>query len=179
MTNTGTEHDLLLSFLAGQRDAFRHAVTGIDEAAARSVPSASSLSLASLINHAIDGERTMTDRIAGEVPADRAADGVAAWLAGWRVADDETVADQLARWDAVAARTEAVVRAEPDLGREVPIAPDVAKWLPTSFGYTVRWLVLHQIEELARHAGHADIIRESIDGAIGHGAKQVPAVQHG
>jgi uncharacterized damage-inducible protein DinB len=174
---TNTDNEMLLSFLAGQRDAVRHAVAGLDEKQARSVPSASALSLASLLNHVIDGERTMVERITDEVPAARAADPAAAWLAGWRVSDDETVADQLARWDAVATRTDAVVRAEADLDREVPIAPDVARWLPSPFGYSVRWLVMHQIEELARHAGHADIIRESIDGAVGHGPKQPPGEQ--
>jgi hypothetical protein len=49
-----------------------------------------------------------------------------------------------------------------DLGRAVPL-PTGVPWFPE--GATVRWVLLHLIEETARHAGHADIIRESLDGA--------------
>jgi hypothetical protein len=38
-------------------------------------------------------------------------------------------------------------------------------WYPRGGGYTARWVLLHVLEELSRHAGHADIIREHIDGA--------------
>ena len=41
-------------------------------------------------------------------------------------------------------------------------------WFPKDLdGWSVRWVLLHLIEEIARHAGHADIIRESLDGATG------------
>ena len=47
----------------------------------------------------------------------------------------------------------------------MPVPRDVP-WFPQDIDYwSVRWVALHLIEELARHAGHADIIRESIDGA--------------
>ena len=48
-----------------------------------------------------------------------------------------------------------------------PLAPttDVVPWIPAGLVWTPRWVLLHLIEETARHAGHADIIRESIDGA--------------
>lgn len=164
------ENEMLVSFLAGQREALRNAVAGLTEEQARSVPSASKLSLAVLIKHAINGEMTMTDRIAGTVPDE---EPVARWASGWQLNDDETLEVLLGRWAEVSKRTNAVLAAERDLNREVPIPPAAARWLPSSFDYTVRWLVLHEIEELARHAGHADIIRESIDGAVGHGVKQV------
>lgn len=159
------ERELILHLLDGQRIGIRNAVSGLTDEQARSAPSASEMSLASLLKHVIDGEETMTDRVAGT--EDRGDDPVAAWLAGWRVGPDETVDHLLQRWERVAARTEQVVRAEGDLGRAVPLAPDVAKWLrpPASGGITVRFLLLHSVEELARHAGHADVIRESIDGA--------------
>lgn len=44
----------------------------------------------------------------------------------------------------------------------MPIPP--APWFPTEGEWTVRWVALHLVEELARHAGHADILRESLDG---------------
>ena len=61
--------------------------------------------------------------------------------------------------------TEKVVGALDDL--TAPLAPttDVVPWIPGGVVWTARWVLLHLIEETARHAGHADIIRESIDGA--------------
>jgi len=157
------EHDLLLKLLSNQFDALRNALSGLTEDQARSAPSASSMSLASLVNHLVDGLTATDGRIRGDNTRD--ADPVAAWQAGWRVEESETVADQLARLDAEAERFAATVRAEADLGRVVEISPGVAQWLDQGEPFTVRFLILHQIEEWARHAGHADIIRESIDGA--------------
>ncbi|MGY1774341.1 DUF664 domain-containing protein [Geodermatophilus sp. SYSU D00804] len=77
------------------------------------------------------------------------------------------------RWRA---RPEEVVRAERDLDRVVAVPDGVARWLPEGTVFTVRWLLLHQIEEQARHAGHADVIRESIDGK---GAWQLEAEAQG
>ena len=52
-----------------------------------------------------------------------------------------------------------------DLTALVPV-PDASPWWPEGVdGWSVRWVLLHLVQELARHAGHADIIRESIDGA--------------
>lgn len=167
-----SESELLLTFLAGQRAAFRAIVDGLDETQVRAAPSASSMSLAVLVKHAIDGEETMGDRIAGAPPAP---DPVARWQSGWVLTDEDTMAGLLARWDAVAARTAELLRAEADLDRVVPLPDSVRRWMPNDDDFTVRWLVLHEIEELARHAGHGDIIRESIDGAVGHLAKHVPA----
>jgi uncharacterized damage-inducible protein DinB len=171
-----SERQLLVRFLAGQREAYRQAVAGLDEEQARSVPSASALSLSVLIKHCIDGERTMINRIAG---AAEPADPVAKWQAGWQLTDADTVPALLAEWDEVGRRTEQVLLAESDLDRVVDIPANVRQWLPNDTAYTVRWLVLHSIEELSRHAGHADVIRESIDGAVGHGVKQQPGAAWG
>ena len=52
-----------------------------------------------------------------------------------------------------------------DLDAEVPVPQDIP-WFPKGLkAWSVRWVILHVINELTRHAGHADIIRESIDGA--------------
>ena len=52
-----------------------------------------------------------------------------------------------------------------DLGGPLPARTDVVPWIPAGIVWTPRWVLWHLIEETARHAGHADIIRESIDGA--------------
>lgn len=160
---TTNESELILSLLDNQYSALRNAVSDLTEEQARSVPSASSLSLASLHNHLVQGHAAAADRIAGTVNPDR--DPVEDWHSAWLVDDADSAADRLARLDAVADQFAAVLRAEPDLDRVVDLPADIAKWLVHDGPLTVRFLALHQIEEWARHAGHADVIRESIDGA--------------
>jgi Protein of unknown function (DUF664) len=68
-------------------------------------------------------------------------------------------------YDQAAKETDSVTAEIPDLGQAVPVPQGVA-WLPSDItAWSVRWVLLHLIEETARHAGHADIIRESLDGA--------------
>jgi uncharacterized damage-inducible protein DinB len=158
------ERSLLLLLLEHQRTAFRNAMSGLTEEQARSVPSASEMSLSSLLKHVIDGEESMTARVLG-TPRAEGSDPVAAWMAAWNVAEDETVDVLLARLDRAGRATEAAIAAEPNLGRDVHLPADVAKWMTPGVVFTVRFMLVHQLEEMARHAGHADIIRQSIDGA--------------
>jgi uncharacterized protein (DUF1800 family) len=77
----------------------------------------------------------------------------------------ETLASVIDKYDAVARETEAVIEKIADLGQAVPVPPGVP-WFPDDVeGWSVRWVLLHLITETARHAGHADIVREAIDGA--------------
>ncbi|WP_448642028.1 mycothiol transferase [Geodermatophilus sp. URMC 63] len=176
MSASPDEREVLLRVLADQRTAVRTALLGLSEEQARATPSASSLSLAALVEHLTQGERAgIAGRVGGR-PAALAADPQADWLAGFDVAAEETVAVLLDRWMAVARETEEVVRAEPDLDRVVELSDDVARWMPADTVFEVRWMVLHQIEEQARHAGHADVLRESIDGAS---ARQLAAEAQG
>ncbi len=169
MTDTARavdEREVLLRMIEDQRRAVRNAVRGLGEEQVRSTPSASQLSLAAVIKHLTQGERTaVAVRIGGR---DVETDPQGEWLAGFQVGPGETVPVLLARWAEVARTTEEIVRAEPDLDRVVDLSPDIRRWLPSGVEFTVRWLLLHVFEELARHAGHADIIRESIDGATAY-----------
>ncbi len=71
--------------------------------------------------------------------------------------------DVLALYDQVV-ETEAAIGGL-DLDQPVPV-PRGVRWFPQDVeAWSVRWVLLHLIEETARHAGHADILRESIDGA--------------
>ena len=84
--------------------------------------------------------------------------------AGFRMRDDEKLGDVLADYAAAAGETSAVL-ATYQLDDPVPVPRDSA-WMPKDVdAWSVRWVVLHLIEETARHAGHADIVRESLDGA--------------
>jgi uncharacterized damage-inducible protein DinB len=169
------EREVLLRMLADQRTAVRNALLGLTEEQARATPSASELSLSALVKHLAQGERAnMAGRVGGRPVAD--GDPQADWMAGFTVTAAETVPVLLDRWADVARETEEVVRAERDLDRVVPLADAVTRWMPPGTVPTVRWMVLHQIEEQARHAGHADVIRESIDGK---GAWQLEAEAQG
>jgi uncharacterized damage-inducible protein DinB len=157
------ERDGLLAYLAQQRDALRFAVHGLTDEQAASRPSASALNLAGLIKHVARTERYWVVEILAqrEVPELREQD----YEAGFRLDEGETVADVLAAYATVAAETEAIVAEIADLGEPVPV-PKGVPWFPQDVeAWSARWVLLHVIEETARHAGHADIIRESLDGA--------------
>jgi hypothetical protein len=174
---TGTavdEREVLLRLVADQRRSVRNAVHGLTEDQARSMPSASQLSLSAVIKHLTQGERSaVAVRVGGREVEE---DPQAAWLSGFQVGEDESVPVLLDRWAEVARSTEEVIRSEPDLGRVVELSDDVRQWLPADTVFTVRWMLLHLLEEVARHAGHADVIRESIDGK---GAWQLEAEVQG
>jgi uncharacterized damage-inducible protein DinB len=86
----------------------------------------------------------------------------------FRLGPDETLADVLALYDKVTAETEEAIAGIADLDQPVPVPQD-APWFPKDVkAWSVRWVLLHLIEETARHAGHADIVRESIDGATAY-----------
>ena len=155
------ERDGLLAFLAQQRDALRLAVHGLTNAQARATPSASAISLGGLIKHATFVEHGW---IVGTMMQRPPRTDYGDWAANWRLAADETLASALQRYAEVARETEQIVAELDDLGMPVPVPRD-APWFPKDVEHwSARWVLLHLIEETARHAGHADIIRESLDG---------------
>jgi uncharacterized damage-inducible protein DinB len=152
------ERDALLHFLAQQRDALIAAAFGLTEDEARSTPTVSALSVAGLLKHAANTERGwIVGTMLGQFEAARD------WQGEFVAGPDVTVADLVDRYRAVAAETEAIVLGLDDLELPVP-APD-APWFPPGTVWTARWVLFHLIQETARHAGHADIVREAIDGA--------------
>ncbi|MFI5678554.1 DinB family protein [Streptomyces cellulosae] len=157
----GDERGALLSFLAEQRGGIRRALLGLTDEQASSRPSASELSLGGLLKHVAEVEQTWVARAKGEPPAVKRDESN--WHECFQLAEGETVESQLAYWEKVAAETEAYVRSVPSLDDTFPLPND--PWFPPDERVSVRWLVLHLIRETARHAGHADIIRESLDGA--------------
>ncbi|MBZ4015172.1 DinB family protein [Streptomyces purpurogeneiscleroticus] len=157
----GDERGALLAFLEAQRGGVRRTLLGLtDEAAARR-PSASELSLSGLLKHVAQTEQGWLE-IAQELPPSIKRDE-STWHLGFQLEEGETVAGMLAYWDGVAQRTEELIRSVPSLDDTFPL-PE-APWFPPHARQSMRWLVLHLIEEIARHAGHADIVRESLDGA--------------
>jgi uncharacterized damage-inducible protein DinB len=156
----GDERGALLSFLAEQRGGIRRAVLGLTDEQASARPSASELSLAGLVKHVAETEQGWVARAKGEPPAVKRDE--TNWHECFTLAEGETVAGQLAYWERVAAETEEFVRSVPSLDDTFPLPND--PWFPPDERVSVRWLCLHLIRETARHAGHADIVRESLDG---------------
>ena len=155
------EREGLLAYLAQQRDLLRIAAYGITDEQARATPSSSSLSLGGLIKHVALTEQFWIDTVLQRDRPRSAGD----YAAGFRLAEDERLATVLALYDDVAAETEAVIAGIADLGRPVPV-PKGVPWFPADVeAWSARWVLLHLIVETARHVGHADIVRESLDGA--------------
>ncbi|MER8086800.1 DinB family protein [Streptomyces sp. NPDC058316] len=157
---SGDERGALLSFVEAQRGAIRRSLIGLTEERAASRPSASELSLSGLLKHVAEGELNWL-RMAQQRPSETSRTEET-WADSFRLVGDETVEGMLGFWDGVAAEVETFIRSVPSMDDTFPL-PE-APWFPKEGRVSMRWLLLHLVEEHARHAGHADIIRESLDG---------------
>jgi uncharacterized damage-inducible protein DinB len=158
------ERDGLLAYLAQQRAVIRIAAYGLTDEQARLAPTAGPLSVGGLIKHVATTERGWIDIVTQRqrAPEDELSDD---YEANFRLGANETLAGVVDLYDAVAKETEAVIAGIADLNQPVPV-PHGVPWFPADVdAWSVRWVLLHLISETARHAGHADIVREMIDGA--------------
>ena len=158
------ERELLLGYLAQQRLVLRTAAFGLTDDQARLVPTAGALSIGGLLKHVAQTESFWLDVVLqrNEPFSWEAAE---AYGDEFTMGPDETLASLLDAYEAVATTTESIVRTLP-MDHPVPV-PD-APWFPHDVdAWSLRWVLLHLIQETGRHAGHADIVRESIDGATG------------
>ncbi len=154
------ERDGLLTFLAQQRRVLKAAAYGLTPEQLRATPSASALSVGGLIKHVAHTERGWMDTVARKPRTTSVED----YGAEFRLTPEDSIESLIAAYDEVAAYTEETIAGIADLGAPVPV-PD-EPWYPDDLSeWSVRWVLLHVIEETCRHAGHADIVRESIDGA--------------
>ena len=145
------ERETLHALLQYQRESLVRKVTGVSDGDARRSPVGSGTSLLWLMKHMAGAEITwIVVRFAGETvsPRDDA------------VHPDDTLAAAIDTYRATWAQVDAIVAAAPDLeglcrhvGDESPV--------------NLRWVLMHLLEETARHAGHADILRELVDGDTG------------
>ncbi|MBD0293177.1 MAG: DinB family protein [Jiangellaceae bacterium] len=152
------ERATLVGFLRDQRLTLELKCSGLDaeQLARRSVPP-STMSLLGLVRHLAGVEQAwFRQRMAGQdvsrhyrTESDRDADFNGA------VADPDVVAEAWATWRAEVAFAEQFVADAPDLG------------IVGTEGDALREVLVHMIEEYARHNGHADLLRERIDGRVG------------
>ncbi|MEU7578781.1 DinB family protein [Streptomyces sp. NPDC041068] len=156
----GDERGALIAFVEAQRGGIRRSVIGLTDEQANARPSASELTLGGLVKHVAETELNWL-RMAQQKPNERARTQET-WADSFRLVEGETLAETLAFWEQVARETEEFIRAVPSLDDTFPL-PD-APWFPKDGAVSMRWLMLHLVEEIGRHAGHADIVRESLDG---------------
>jgi hypothetical protein len=163
------ERNALREFLAFHQSAYFAVCYGLTDNQARSTPSVSALSIGGLVKHATGLQRSWMGRVAAapEAPPKdtRPFAEIARDFADQHVMrPDETLAGLLGAFEAQNAESLRLAETA-DLDAAVPVPLDIP-WFPKNQqAWSVRWVILHVINELARHAGHADIIRESIDGA--------------
>jgi hypothetical protein len=159
----GERADLLQS-LARQRHFLRHSTRGLTGEQAAQQTTASELSLGGLIKHAALTEQQWM-RFIVDGPSAMSWDQASAgdWMAGFKMLDGDTLAGLLENYAQVAHRTEELVVHLPDLDAAHPLPP--APWFEPGARWPARRVLLHVIAETAQHAGHAGIIRESLDGA--------------
>ena len=150
------EKTAILEFLDYQRNALINKVENLSEAESRATPTTSSLSLLSILRHSTIWEKRWFEVIvAGRAsPGDWAEVQPTEPDVTFELDDDDTIASVVDEYRAQVAVSNEILTT---FDLDAPCALENMK------GHSLRWVALHMIEETARHAGHADIIRETLD----------------
>jgi hypothetical protein len=146
----GGEAEILRGFLDYLRAAIAAKVDGAPEPRVRTAAVPSGTNLLGLLNHLTVVERSLF-----------LGDEVTDWQATFQAAPADSVADVVARYRDAVERANEILDGCTDLGAPVP------RSRPDRRAPTLRWALAHMIEETGRHACHADILRELIDGTTG------------
>jgi hypothetical protein len=153
---TGDERTQLHWFLTMQRDTMLWKLEGLTDAQLQTPHPPSSLTLIGLVKHLARVERSWLQQdllgpsvLRVPVPDEE-----------WHLEPGETCASVIEDYRETIRQSDAIV-ADTSLDTAL-VDPH-----PLQAGVTLRWALFHMIEETARHVGHADLIRESIDGAVG------------
>ncbi len=168
---TGERADLLVA-LAKQRHFLRFTTRDLTDEQAGLRTTASALCLGGLIKHVTTVERLWAEFI---VAGPSAMPDFTTWTEAdfarradeFRMLPGETLTGVLDAYAEVARRTDDLVVALPDLDAAQPLPK--APWFEPDAEWSARRVLLHVVAETAQHAGHADIIRESLDGAMSMG----------
>jgi len=145
-----SEKDVLLGFLEYLRTSVASKVEDAPEPEVRTPAVASGTNLLGLVNHLAHVERAVF--LGEHVPR---------WSDTFHVAADRSVADVVADYREAVAQATEIIASQTDLAGTA--------WRPKAQSTTpsLRWALTHMIEETGRHAGHADILRELVDGRTG------------
>ena len=160
---TTNERDDLLESLAAHRQFLLYTVKGLTDDQARQRTTVSELTLGGLIKHVARTEKGWVDFIVdGPAAIAMTENSYAEHADGFVLHEDETLAEIVAEYERIAKRTDELVRTLPDLGATQPL-PE-APWFPPGASRSARRVFVHIVAETAQHAGHADILREAVDG---------------
>jgi uncharacterized damage-inducible protein DinB len=157
---TTDERTMLVEFLDYFRAVLERKVRDLDEDQVRVRVAASSIDLLGLVRHMAEVERwwfrqVFTAEAADGIFGDHDPD------IEWHHSTSDTLIDALDFWRAEVARAQHIVSGAPSLDT-------IAAFRASARGdVSLRWILVHMIEEYARHCGHADLIREAIDGSVG------------
>jgi hypothetical protein len=155
---TAEERELLEGFLEYHRHVVSGKLRGLSEEDARRQLVPSLTTPIGLVKHAAAVERNWFQHCLAERPREQIAGNARGDEASFEAARDETVADVIAEYDESCAESRRIAAgfALDDTVPHDQLGP-----------VSLRWIYVHMIREHARHIGHADILREQIDGATG------------
>jgi hypothetical protein len=149
----------LLETLRKHRQFLIFTTKGLTDFQAAERTTVSELCLGGLIKHVSATERGWIAFAQGGADAMQSEPND--WVNGFRMLEGETLASLLADYEQVATETDKLVETiDLDQSHPLPTAP----WFPPNTSWSVRRVLLHIIAETSQHAGHADILREAIDG---------------
>ncbi|MEO9330207.1 DinB family protein [Gordonia aurantiaca] len=156
---TGEKRELL-TLLQDQRNMLKITARNLTDEQARKQTTVSTLTIGSLIKHLARGEENAAKVIVerdenAEFDLSRAADE-------YRLTDGETLAGWLEAYDRQAAGFDRVIAGAASLDELIP--QPTAPWQPEREWVSIRTMILHLLRETSHHCGHADIIREALDG---------------
>lgn len=162
--NRGTELDVLTGFIDFSRSVLLRKTEGLTDAQLRTALAPSTMTLAGLLTHmAFVEDYWFGFRVAGRAPGEPWA--TAPWEDSndwdWDLAADIPTAEARALFEETVARSREITAGLGDLS--APVAEPAGEGEP----WNMRWVLVHMIEEYSRHLGHADLIREHLDGATG------------
>lgn len=158
-----SERDDILETLAIHRRLLLHTVQGITDDQARQRTTVSELTLGGIVKHvAVTEQQWARFIVEGTVALATTDTSFAEHAASFVLGEGETLAGVVAGYEAIADHTDDLVRTLPDLdlAHALPEAP----WFPPGATRSARRVFLHVVAETAQHAGHADIVREALDG---------------
>jgi hypothetical protein len=166
-----TEVESLLSVLERNRRTFAWKTSGLDAKGLRATTAASAMTLGGLVKHVALVEADLAVKLAGQdigAPWDAVDfDADPEWE--WRTGSQDPPEGVYAMWrDAIERSREMVAKVIAERGLD---GPALFSW-PDGSTPTVRTMLLDMIEEYARHTGHADLLREAVDGRVGEGAPE-------
>ncbi|MFL6022713.1 MAG: DinB family protein [Marmoricola sp.] len=162
------EAETLLAFLDYHRETFRSKVAGVDAAGLAATLGPSTMTLGGMMKHLTLVETSWFSRVLLGGELGEPWDSVD-WTDDpdweWRTGSTDPAAELLAAYDAAVAQARQQVRDV--LTREGLEALSARPSRSENRPFSLRWILLHMLEEYARHNGHADLLRESVDGTVG------------